>query len=272
MRQELLEHAQRVADITARANLARQHLQREILASLSGSLAFRSLAFVGGTCLRVIHNLKRYSEDLDFSVEFPETYQPRRWLEDIRLALVHQGFAPEVSWRDRRAVDFGWVKVPEILYELGAAGSRDQRLGIKIEVDRNPPAGARCETTALTVPRLIAVRHYDMPSLMARKINAVLSRPYAKGRDWYDLLWYLAGKVEPNLVLLANGLAQTPSPHCRAAERWRVGVVARLASLDWETLVRDVRPFLEDSSELVAFTPETLRAMLIRSGEPGSGG
>jgi hypothetical protein len=262
MKQELLDQAQRVADIGARTNLARQYLQREILASLSGSLAFQSLAFVGGTCLRFIRNLKRYSEDLDFSVESPAAYQPRRWMEDIRLTLVHQGFAPEISWRDRRAVDFGWVKVPEILHDLGAAASEEQRLGIKIEVDRNPPAGARCETTALTVPRLIAVRHYDLPSLMAGKINAVLSRPYAKGRDWYDLLWYLAGKVEPNLGLLANGLAQTPSPYCGAAEQWRPGVTARLASLDWAILVRDVRPFLEDASELAAFTPETLHAML----------
>jgi hypothetical protein len=262
MKQELLDQAQRVADITARTNLARQYLQREILAALSGSLAFRSLAFVGGTCLRFIRNLKRYSEDLDFSLESREMYQPHRWIEDIRLALLHQGFAPEVSWRDRRAVDFGWVKVPDILYELGAAGIRAQHLSIKIEVDCNPPEGARCETAALAVPRLIAVRHYDMPSLMAGKINAVLSRPYAKGRDWYDLLWYLAGRVEPNLVLLANGLAQVPSAYCREAGQWRQGVSRRMAPLDWQALARDVRPFLEDVSELAAFTPETLRAML----------
>jgi hypothetical protein len=265
MKQELLDQAQQAADIAARTNIARQYLQREILASLSGSLAFRSLAFVGGTCLRFIRNLRRYSEDLDFSVESHETYQPRRWMEDIRLALLHQGFAPEVSWRERRAVDFGWVKVPDLLHELGAAGTRAQRLSIKIEVDRNPPGGARCETTALAVPRLIAVRHYDLPSLMAGKINAVLSRPYAKGRDWYDLLWYLAGKVEPNLALLANGLAQVRSDYCQEAGHWRQGVMRRMESLDWQALVRDVRPFLEDPAELAAFTPDTLRAMIGRS-------
>ena len=264
MKQELLEQAQRVADITERTNIARQYLQRQILASLSGSLAFRSLAFVGGTCLRFLCNLKRYSEDMDFSVEADEHYEPRRWLEDIRLALLHQGFTPDVSWRERRAVDFGWVKVPGILHELGVTGTKAQHLSIKLEVDRNPPAGARCETTALTVPRLIAVRHYDRPSLMAGKLNAVLSRPYAKGRDWYDLLWYLAGKVEPNLVLLGHGLAQVPSDYCREARQWRRGVLKRMDSLDWQTVVRDVRPFLEDPAELTAFTPETVRAMVNR--------
>jgi len=264
MKQELLEQAQRVADITDRTNLARQYVQREILASLAGSLAFRSLAFVGGTCLRFIRNLRRYSEDLDFTLDAPEMYRPQRWMEDIRLALIHRGFTVEVSWRDRRAVDFGWVKVSEVLHELGVAATQAQRLSIKIEVDRNPPAGARCETTAITVPRLIAVRHHDLPSLMAGKLNAVLSRPYAKGRDWYDLLWYLAGGVAPNLVLLANGLAQTPSAHCREAAQWRQGVSQRMASLDWDAVVRDVRPFLEDPSDLAAFTPETIRAMLDR--------
>lgn len=264
MKEELIEQARRVSDITGRTNVARQYLQRQILASLSGSQAFRSLAFVGGTCLRFVCDLKRYSEDMDFTVESAEHYQPLQWIEDIRLALTHQGFSPDVSWKQRRAVDFGWVKVPGLLQELGSAATRDQRLGIKIEVDRNPPAGARCVTSALTVPRLIAVRHHDMPSLMAGKLNAVLSRPYAKGRDWYDLLWYLAGKTEPNLVLLANGLIQNPSRFCVEAGHWREGVLQRLAALDWLVVVQDVRPFLEDPAELEAFAPDTVRAMLER--------
>ena len=169
-----------------------------------------------------------------------------------------------MSWRERRAVDFGWVKVPEILQQLGAAGTPAQCLAIKIEVDKNPPAGARCATTALSVQTLIAVRHYDLPSLMAGKVNAVLSRPYAKGRDWYDLLWYLAKKIEPNLELLGNGLTQSPSAHCRDAREWRRGVLSRLEALDWGTVVQDVRPFLEEPAELDALTAETVRAMLER--------
>lgn len=262
MRTELIHQARGVADSAARTNIARQYMQREILASLSGSMAFRSVAFVGGTCLRFLHDLKRYSEHLDFSLESHDHYMPCQWMENIRLALTHQGFAPAVSWRERRAVDFGWVKVPEILHELGVAGTETQHLSIKIEVDRNPPAGARCETTALAVPRLMAVRHYDLSSLMAGKINAVLSRSYAKGRDWYDLLWYLAKRIEPNLLVLDNGLEQTPSAYCSDAGDWRRGVLERLRSLDWTAVVRDVRPFLEEPEELTAFTPDTLHAVI----------
>jgi len=262
MKEELLAQALRVTDIVERTNVARQYLQRQILAALAVSGAFQSLAFVGGTCLRFFHDLRRYSEDLDFSVETAEGYEPLKWMESIRLELVHQGFQPEVSWRTRHAVDFGWVKLSGLQYELGVAGTRDQRLSIKLEADRNPPAGARCQTTALTSPRLMAVRHYDVSSLMAGKINAVLSRPYAKGRDWYDLLWYLARRIEPNPTLLNHGLAQTRSVYCSEARNWREGVASRLSSLDWNSVVRDVRPFLEDSAELKAFTPDLIRAML----------
>lgn len=265
MKEELLDQARRVADITERTNLARQHLQRQILASLSSSAAFRTLAFVGGTSLRFLYDLRRYSEDLDFSAVSAGGYEPDRWMENIRLALTHQGFAPVVSWKERRSVDFGWVKIPEVLHELGAAGTRAQFLSIKIEVDRNPPAGACCETTAITVPRLIAIQHHDLPSLMAGKVNALLSRAYAKGRDWYDLLWYLARKVEPNLTFLDNGLTQIPSAYCQEACHWRRGVLDRLAALDWTTVVQDVKPFLEDPAELEAFTPGTVSAMVRRS-------
>ena len=262
MKTDLLSEARSVTDLVARTNIARQYVQREILASLSSSEAFLSIAFVGGTCLRFLHDLKRYSEDLDFSLESGSSYAPERWMEAIRLALTHQGFRVEVSWRPRKAVDTGWVKIPGLLHELKVAPTEQQRLAIKIEIDTNPPAGARCETTALTVPSLIAVRHYDLSSLMAGKLGAVLSRPYAKGRDWYDLLWYLARRISPNQTMLDNALSQVPSPRCSRASRWREGVLERLQEVNWPALVEDVRPFLEIPSELAAFTPQTLEGML----------
>ena len=69
MKEELLTQARQEPDIVERTNVAREYLQRQILASLAGSGGFQSLAFVGGTCLRFLHDLRRYSEGLDFSVE-----------------------------------------------------------------------------------------------------------------------------------------------------------------------------------------------------------
>jgi len=195
-------------------------------------------------------------------VETKDGYEPERWMESIRLMLTHQGFLSDVAWRTRRTADFGWVKLPELPYELGASGTHAQRLSVKLEADRNPPAGAQCKTTAMISPRLIAVRHHDLPSLMAGKINAVLSRSCAKGRDWYDLLWCGARRIEPNLTLLAHGLAQTRSMCCADARNWRQGVMDRLLSLNWDSIVQDVRPFLEDPAELKAFTPDLIRAMI----------
>lgn len=265
MKSELIQEARRVKDMVERANIARQYVQRQVLAALSGAAAFTSIAFVGGTCLRFLHDLKRYSEDLDFSVENPDGYKPDRWIDAVRIALAHQGLDAQVSWRHRRAVDIGWVKLPGLLHELDIAPTPSQRLAIKIEIDKNPPAGAHCETTALTVPRLIAVRHHDLSSLMAGKINAVLSRPYAKGRDWYDLLWYLTRRIKPNTAMIENGLKQTPSMHCEDAQQWRKGILKQLDAIDWTAVVEDVRPFLEIPSELDVFTIDMTRAMLTRA-------
>lgn len=130
MKDDVITKAAGVVDTTERTNIARQYVQRQILASLSGSLAFRSLAFVGGTCLRFIRGLRRYSEDMDFSVESESYYEPERWMERIGIELERQGFIPKISWKPRRAVDFGWVRIPYILHELGVAATRDQQLSI----------------------------------------------------------------------------------------------------------------------------------------------
>ena len=105
------------------------------------------------------------------------------------------------------------------------------------------------------------------PSLFLPKVDGVDpadtgSSSYAKGRDWYDLLWYLARQIEPNLTLLSHGLSQTGPVYCAEARNWREGVDARLSALDWNAVVQDVRPFLEEVSELDAFSPDLIRSML----------
>ena len=262
MKEELLELAGSAADVVERANLARHYLQSQILLTLAESKAFLSLAFVGGTCLRFIHGLKRYSEDMDFSVEDFSEYRPENWIESLRQALTFQGFDVGVSWTKRSAVDSGWVKIPEILYELGVAGTRSQNLSIKLEVDRNPPLGAICEKTVLTEPALMSIRHYDLASLMAGKLHAVLARKYTKGRDWYDLLWYLSKQIDPNTRLLQNALDQKRSRFCSKASEWKLSVVKRLEELDWEEVVRDIQPFLEREEELRVLSGETLLSLL----------
>ena len=107
--------------------------------------------------------------------------------------------------------------------------------------------------------------HYDLPSLMAGKLHALLTRGYPKGRDWYDLIWYRSRRppVEPNGQLLQHALDQTQGAGRYRAADWRTLLAARLADLDTRGLARDVRPFLErpeDAALLDRATPLTVRS------------
>ena len=95
------------------------------------------------------------------------------------------------------------------------------------------------------------VRHHDLPSLMAGKIHSVKARPYVKGRDWYDLVWYCSKtpRVEPNHALLQAALDQTEGSGSYEAQRWREMLLALLDELDTKTIRDDVLPFLERSSD-----------------------
>lgn len=97
-----------------------------------------------------------------------------------------------------------------ILKEVGLAGVPEQKLSIKFEIDSNPPCGGVSEVGIINRHAMFALRYYDLPSLMAGKIHALITRKYAKGRDWYDLVWYRARRpaVEPNLEFLQNALDQ----------------------------------------------------------------
>ena len=268
MKDQALAIAAGNPDSARRLNLLREYMQACILRSLHESEAFVQLSFVGGTALRFLYNLPRFSEDLDFSLENPIGYDPRRWVKKVKTDLSLMGFVTTVTWNEAKTVQIGWVRVAEILAEAGLAGTSKQKLSIKIEIDTRPPAGAATEAETITRHFLFALRHHDLPSLMAGKVHALIARPYSKGRDWYDLLWYqsLRPPVAPNSVLLQNALDQTQGSGALDALGWPSYVLRRLQSLDVQQLVRDVRPFLERHRDADSLNLDNLRGVLLRRG------
>ena len=229
-------------------NLAREYLQAQVLASLQRAGAMVPLAFCGGTALRFLFGIPRYSEDLDFSLErSPEQYDLERYSRAIERDLRRQGYTIETALDDRRTVHVAWVRFPGLPYELGLSPRRTQRLAVKIEVDTRPPEGANLETTLVRRHLLLHLQHHDRASLLAGKLHALLQRTWSKGRDGYDLLWYLSDPEwpAPNLVLLNNALAQTGWTGTPLVPKtWAAAVAERIASLDWQAVTRDVQPFL----------------------------
>jgi len=235
---------------------------------LHESEAFSRLAFMGGTALRFAFGLPRFSEDIDFSLDDPEGYQPEAWLKKLKNDLLLAGFEASVSWNEGTTVHKSWIKVTGLLKEAGLAVMPNQNLSIKLEIDTRPPAGAVCERALVTRHRVLALQYYDLASLMAGKLHALITRGYPKGRDWYDLLWYLGRRppVEPNLALLQNALNQTQGKGIRTAETWKSDLSAQIAELGFRELQDDVQPFLEYPSEAALLTAENIRAALHQEG------
>jgi hypothetical protein len=251
----------------AARNLAREFLQAQILAALQRAGAMVPLAFAGGTALRFLYSIRRYSEDLDFSLERPGAdYDFRAYIEAVRVDLRREGYDVDLARvGDQRTVHSAFVRFPGLLHDLGLSGHREEALSVKLEVDARPPSGAVLETTVVRRHVLLRIQHHDRASLLAGKLHAILQRPYPKGRDFYDLLWYLSDRTwpPPNLVLLNNALAQTgwtKAPLQKAG--WVAAVRARLRSVRWEVLAADVRPFLESAEDRALLTRETITSLL----------
>ena len=249
-------------------SVAREYLQARILEALQDRGVFTRWAFVGGTSLRFLFGLPRYSEDLDFSLVIPteeEEFTPL--MCKISRVFDAEGYANDVRIRDKGAVKSALMRFQGVLFELGLSPRRDQVLAIRVEIDTNPPAGAETATTVIRKFVALNLLHYDRPSLLAGKLHALLARPYTKGRDLFDLVWYLADPTwpEPNFTLLNNALTQTGWLESKLnAANWRRAVLARLEKIHWDQAVKDVGPFLERSQDVKLLTFENVKNMLLK--------
>jgi Nucleotidyl transferase AbiEii toxin, Type IV TA system len=250
-------------------SIAREYLQARILEALQDRGAFLKWAFVGGTALRFLYGMPRYSEDLDFSLVVPEKeHALAPLLQKVSSAFEAEGYSNDITTKHKGPVKSAFIKFRGILAELGISPRDDQILSVRLEVDTNPPEGATPTTTVIRRFVTLNLLHYDRPSLLAGKLHAVLSRAYTKGRDLFDLVWYLTDRTwpEPNFTFLNNALALTrwPGPKLTAAN-WRRIVAKRMEEIHWDQAVKDVSPFLERSQDVNLLTLENVRNLLLKT-------
>ena len=153
-------------------------------------------------------------------------------MESVRNDLRAEAYDVEIRVRRGVAVAAALVKFRGLLHELRLSPRRDEVLTVKVEMDIRPPAGAGTETRLIRRFVMLNLLHYDRPSLLAGKLHAILSRKYTKGRDLYDLAWYLsdADWPAPNLIQLNNALRQTNWRGPAATpENWRRLVAKKTA-------------------------------------------
>lgn len=249
-------------------NRMREYLQARILGSLQRSGAMIPLAFHGGTALRFLYSHGRYSEDLDFALEGnPDMYDFRGYLKGIQTELSHEGYLVDVKLNDRKTVNSAFIRFSGLLSEMALSPQRNESLAIKLEVDTNPPHGAELAVTVVRRFVVLQLQHHDRASLLAGKLHAILQRPYTKGRDIYDLLWYL-GDTEwpaPNLDLLNNALEQTGWTGGEITlHNWKNKVREKLLIMNWRALADDVRPFVEPGFDTDLLTRENIERVMER--------
>jgi predicted nucleotidyltransferase component of viral defense system len=265
--QQLVNNA---PELGLKKSVAREYLQARTLQMLQESGAFINWAFLGGTALRFLYAIPRYSEDLDFSTVGPDRPADfRKHLLKIKDSFLKESYRTDIKMNDGKAVAAAFIKFEGLPYELGLSPHPTEVLSIKLEVDTRPPRGAATETTLVRRYVPLNLQHYDKPSLLAGKIHALLSRPYVKGRDLYDLFWYLADRSwpTPNFTLLNAALAQTNWPgQPLQAENWQGLLAEKLESINWDQAVADVQPFLEREADLQLLQKEACLKLLISPG------
>ena len=237
-----------------RKNALYEVMQQVVLSGLYRGGFFKEAAFYGGTCLRIFHGLRRYSEDMDFSLleknpNFTlETYFPAI-IEEARLL----GRTVTITKKDKRTfgkVESAFLKDNTDVYNL--TFQTEKTLKIKIEVDINPPLEFSTEQKLLMQPFSFTTRCFTLPDLYAGKMHALTFRAWKnriKGRDWYDFEWYVRNRVALDFEHLKVRTKEFNDIDL-TKELFLELLKERISKADIDVVKADVIPYIIDKREL----------------------
>lgn len=250
----------------------REIMQEVALAGLSRSEFYGKAAFYGGTALRIFYGLNRYSEDLDFSLlQQDERFSFQPYLDAIVGEFSAQGMQVAITEKVKTAqsdIESAFLKSETIWKELVLESIVPQehiqqvaRIKIKIEVDKKPPLGFSTEEKLLTRPFSFYVRCFSLPDLFAGKMHALLFRQWktnVKGRDWYDMEWYIKRGTPLNLnhfLLRAKGSGSWKEDTITEVQ-FRTLLQKRIDKVDLNRAKEDISRFIKDQRVLEIWSPK----------------
>ncbi|MFH1038935.1 MAG: nucleotidyl transferase AbiEii/AbiGii toxin family protein [PVC group bacterium] len=268
------------ANALEQENVLAELLQHFVIASLSRARFYSQAGFHGGTCLRILYGMNRFSEDLDFLLKEPNPdFKWRPYLDRILSDCRDEGIHFEVRDRssEETAVKKAFIKTDSIgqilTLKLPFSRHATRKVRIKLEIDTNPPAGSLFETRYIDFPLTAAITTQTLKSGFATKSHALLCREYTKGRDWYDFLWYVSRKVVPDLALLGNALDQQGhwvGQGVRVTPEWYQATMKnRIETIDWDKARTDVMRFVvaREQESLALWGPDLFLHQLNRLAE-----
>lgn len=236
-------------------NALKEICQEIALAGLARADFFKNAAFNGGTCLRILFQLKRFSEDLDFVLVEPQNkFLWKPYLLAIKTEFESFGLNCEASDRSEQPGNVKKAFLKEDSFgtilnlKFKRTKSDSKKIVIKLEIDVNPPAGSVYDSHYLQYPYPFSIVSQDSSSLFGSKCHALLCREYIKGRDWFDFLWYIQRKTQVNLALLKNALEQNGPYKGESfviSNEWLIEQLKRkILSVDWAVAKEDVIKFI----------------------------
>lgn len=231
-----------------RINAQRETMQKIALAGLRRGGFFEHAAFYGGTCLRLLHGLKRFSEDMDFSLtEKSDSIHLEDYFQFIIDEFALMELPVEIQKKDKKAfgrVESAFLKENTEAYEIKFQTRKMMK--VKIELDTDPPLKFSTEQKLLSEPYAFPVRCFTLPSLYAGKMHALVYRAWQrriKGRDWYDFEWYVNRNTPLEFAHLQERIREFSGELVTKEEYQRL-LRDRLANADIEAVKQDVLPFI----------------------------
>jgi len=235
-------------------NAIKEITQEVALYGLFKAGFFEKASFQGGTCLRILYGLDRFSEDLDFALDRPDpSFSLQPYLDHAVSVMKVYGYQIEISGRDKTDsnVKMRFLKDDSMINMLSFRHQSEpsKKIKIKIEIDVNPPQGSKSEIRYCDFPIDFTVKAHEPSSLFSGKIHALLCRPYVKGRDWYDFAWYVSRRTEINLPFLSSALQQMGPFKDQGSVIdlvWvKTQLSSRIESMNWSQARDDVRRFVK---------------------------
>lgn len=268
---QMLEQYQ-TKTLTEKKNAIKEVVQEIALCGLSRADFFKHVAFYGGTALRIFYGLDRFSEDLDFSLISPNPdFDLKPYFKGLETELASVGLKFSIEEKIKSVdsdIKSAFLKGNTKEHIVSIYGLQDININpseiikIKFEVDTNPPAFASFENKYRLLPSPYQVKLYDMPSLFAGKVHAVICRTWknrVKGRDLYDYIFYLSHRSKINLPHLKARLVDSgvlKDDDTFTIETLRTMLNERFEAIDYERAKEDVLPFITDANKLDLWSQE----------------
>ena len=245
----------------------REVMQEIALAGLYRGDFFSKAAFYGGTCLRIFHQLPRFSEDLDFSLLANDpSFSLTPYFNAIKKEFDALGIDVTIKQKSKAtetAIESAFLKNTTQLFDLALTGTHT--VNIKFEVDTQPPMGFQTEEKLLLEPFSFYIKCFSPSDLFAGKMHALLFRKWknrVKGRDWFDFEWYIRKGIPLNLEHFNTRATQSGNiKQSITKEDFLPLLKKRIAAVDFESARQDIRRFISDVSVLDIWSPEYFFAL-----------